>query len=443
MKKFTPLFVIAILLIAATPSKSQINCEHDSTGMIPITDLGTDYYLGEFQGGLYPGGSNTIPTAHLNKGLNLAKKIKPLDSLGNINFVTGKIVLAGFGASTVGGPFNHLVTIMKEYNDLNPCMFAVNASNGSDGLNSMYIGNDTYWDYIEDEKIRVKGLYPLQVQAGWLMHSSRIDSNGADAGPYIDSLNKRFEVAVNAILYYYPNIKILYVSGFPYGGYADPMKAIYHVIVEPSSYHHNFAVKELIRRQMAGDPLLKFKAPGAMAPYMVWGPPLWADGMEPRAYDGLTWNCNTEFTPDGGGYHLTDMGKDKLANILLNFFRTDTLSKSWFMDGPKWVNCDPVGRYADGSIIVPEDIIVTKEDITIFPNPSTGQFYVDIDEVLTEGIKVKVLNSLGQVIYSDNYEHDGPYSGYSFNLEGHPEGIYYFEVVIGNQIITQPIVLNK
>lgn len=436
---FTCTFIAMVFAISNV--SAQLNCANDSTGLIPITDLGAGFYEGTWQGGLYTGGMNHPPVGHLKKGIGIVKKLKPLDSLGNINYATGKIVLAGFGASTVGGPFNHMIQIMKDSTDQNPCMKAVNAANGSDGLTAMYIGNDEYWDYIEIFKLGEKDLTPLQIQVGWLMHSSRTDSNGSEINSYVDTLVKRFTVAVNALTYYYPNLKLLYVSGFPYGGYADPTKALYHVIKEPSSYHQNFAVKELIQRQINGDPTLRYKEPGRVAPYMVWGPPLWADGKNPRAYDGLTWNCEEEFAIDGGGYHLTNLGKDKLATILLNFFRTDTLSESWFMDGPKWATCGD-GRLADGNIISPETTIITKEEITVFPNPSTGQFYVDFDEVLTAPINIKVVNQIGEVVYAEAYGSSQPFSFYQFNLSGKPAGIYYFEVLIGNQMFTQPIVLN-
>src|SRR5262249_10764559 len=157
---------------------------------------------------------------HLNKGLGIVKKLKPLDTLGNVNYMNGKIVLAGFGASTVGGPFNHMIQLMKDYTDLNPCMQAVNAANGSDGVTAMYIGDDDYWEYIRIYKLGEKGLTPNQVQVGWLMHSSRTDSNGEDIDSYVDTLVLRFKAALNAMLYYYPNLKVVFVSGFPYGGYA-------------------------------------------------------------------------------------------------------------------------------------------------------------------------------------------------------------------------------
>ncbi len=440
MKKlFT--FLIALAVLTNTHQLSaQVMCDNDSLGWIPIQDLGTGYY-GIFQGGLYQGGTNNPPTSHLNKGIAIAKKLKPLDTLGNVNYATGKIVLAGFGASTVGGPFNHMIQIMKSETGLNPCMKAVNAANGSDGLEELTIENEEFWDYIKVFKLAEKGLTPIQVQVGWLMHSSRIDSNSVETEAYIDSLVKRFTIAVQAMTYYYPNLKILYVSGFPYGGYADPTKVLYHVIAEPASYNHNFAVKKLIQNQINGSPDLRYKTPGKVAPYLIWGPPIWADGKNPNL-DGLSWNCETEFAEDGGGYHMTNLGKDKLGDILLDFFETDTLSKGWFLDGPKWTSC-ATGRNADGSIIVPKDEIINKEDVTIYPNPSSGEFYVDFDAVLTTGIQVKVLNNLGEIIYADNYNSVTPYSGYSFNITGKPTGIYYFEVVINNKIYTQPIILNK
>ena len=442
MRKNITLTIVFLALISVKSLIAQVNCENDSTGLIPIQDLGTDFYLGTYQGGMYPAGLNVPPIGHLKKGLGIVKKLKPLDTLGNINYATGKIVLAGFGASTVGGPFNHMIQLSKDDLSLNPCMKAVNAANGSDGLEELTVDNVDYWEYIRLYKLGEKGLTPIQVQVAWLMHSSRIDSNSSETGPFIDSLVYRMKVALQAMQIIYPNLKVVFISGFPYGGYADTMKVLYHVIAEPSSYNHNFAVKKLITAQITGDPSLRYQEPGKLVPYLVWGPPLWADGMNPNEYSGLTWNCETEFTPDGGGYHLTNLGKDKFGDILIDFFKTDTLAKGWYLDGPKWATCG-TGRNADGSIITPKDVIIDKDAVTIYPNPSSGEFYVDFNEVLTSGINIKVLNNIGEVVYFDNYHSVTPYSGYRFNLNGKPNGIYYFEVVINDQIFTQPVILNK
>ncbi|MBK8345091.1 MAG: hypothetical protein IPL12_18485 [Bacteroidetes bacterium] len=194
MRKFLFTCTLTALIFSNQVAKAQLNCANDSTGLIPITDLGTDFYEGTWQGGLYQGGVNTPPTGHLNKGIGIVKKLKPLDTLGVVNYSTGKIVLAGFGASTVGGPFNHMILLMKDYADLNPCMKAVNAANGSDGITAMTIGNDEYWDYIRDFKLAEKDLTPIQVQVGWLMHSSRIDSNGSEINGYVDTLVKDLQL---------------------------------------------------------------------------------------------------------------------------------------------------------------------------------------------------------------------------------------------------------
>ena len=46
----------------------------ESTGLVPLTELAKGLYKGE-PGGLYPGGQNTPPKAHLDHGLRLAAQI--------------------------------------------------------------------------------------------------------------------------------------------------------------------------------------------------------------------------------------------------------------------------------------------------------------------------------------------------------------------------------
>ena len=51
------------------------------------------------QGGLYPGGSNTVPATHLATGVLLASKVEPLNLLGLPDSVDGRIVLVSVGTS--------------------------------------------------------------------------------------------------------------------------------------------------------------------------------------------------------------------------------------------------------------------------------------------------------------------------------------------------------
>jgi len=50
------------------------NCNLISTGAVPLPDLGGNLYNG-ISGGLYPGGENTIPAAHLQAGLAIAESV--------------------------------------------------------------------------------------------------------------------------------------------------------------------------------------------------------------------------------------------------------------------------------------------------------------------------------------------------------------------------------
>ena len=67
---------------------------------------------------------------------------------------------------------------------------------------------------------------------------------------------------------------------------------------EPYAYESGFAVKWMVANQIAGDSLNFDPGQGPVeAPWLSWGPYLWADGMEPRS-DGLAWPCEY-FQSDG------------------------------------------------------------------------------------------------------------------------------------------------
>ena len=69
----------------------------ESTGLVPLPDLGKGAYQGE-PGGLYPGSENTVPPAHAEAGRKLCAKIVPLDSEGR-PAAKGRVVLATIGMS--------------------------------------------------------------------------------------------------------------------------------------------------------------------------------------------------------------------------------------------------------------------------------------------------------------------------------------------------------
>jgi hypothetical protein len=64
-------------------------------------------------------------------------------------------------------------------------------------------------------------------------------------------------------------------------------------------------------------------------PLLLWGPYLWADGVQGRKADGLRWE---RVDLAGDGTHPSDSGQRKVATLLLKFFKTDPTAKRWFLN---------------------------------------------------------------------------------------------------------------
>lgn len=92
------------------------------------------------------------------------------------------------------------------------------------------------------------------------------------------------------------------------------------------------------------------------APWLAWAAYLWADGLTPRS-DGLVWRCE-DFQDDGT--HLSPSGREKVADMLLEFFKADPTTVTWFVDrdlsnpgvfgAPPEVRELQVARAAGGSV---------------------------------------------------------------------------------------------
>jgi hypothetical protein len=123
----------------------------------------------------------------------------------------------------------------------------------------------------------------------------------------------------------FPNLRIVYLGSRIYGGYATS-----GLNPEPYAYEGAFAARWLIQRQIRGDEELAL----SKCPLLFWGPYLWAEGTKGRKIDSLVWDRN-DFAADGT--HPSDSGRQKVAELLLQFFTTDPLGKPWFApsDGAK------------------------------------------------------------------------------------------------------------
>jgi len=88
-----------------------------------------------------------------------------------------------------------------------------------------------------------------------------------------------------------------------------------------------------VQSQIKGDAQLNFNpARGEVkAPLVLWGPYLWACGNTPRKLDGMVWSEN-DVRADR--LHPNEAGCKKTTALLLDFFKTDTGARRWFLAKP-------------------------------------------------------------------------------------------------------------
>lgn len=295
-----------------------------TTGLVPLTELGASLYQGK-AGGLYPEGSNDRPEVHEQAGLAAAQSIRPLDAQGK-PAASGKIVLLSIGMSNTTQEFSTFKRLADADPDKNPAVVVVDGAQG--GMTAATIvrtdspRGKQFWDTVS-QRLERAGATPEQVQIAWVKEA---DAQPTAPFPEDAQILERELAQIAALLKdRFPNIRIAYCSSRIYAGYATT-----RLNPEPFAYQSGFAVKWLIERQIQGDPALNHdpKRGTVKAPWLAWGPYLWADGLKPRR-DGLTYEA-ADFAPDGT--HPAPQGaREKVAKLLLAFFKADSTARSWFV----------------------------------------------------------------------------------------------------------------
>jgi hypothetical protein len=311
----------------------------DTVVPVPLTAMENITYRG-FAGGLYPDG-NDIPQAHLQAGSAAAAEVERLDANGQPD-PSGSYVLLSVGMSNAAQEF----CAGRSSYSCNPWTFVgqavadpdvndtglqiVNGAYSRETAASWDSPTDDSYDRVLADDLQPRGLSELQVQVVWLKNAHpvpMVSLPDPDADAY--ALKRSFGNIVRAIRVRYPNTKLVFLSSRTYAGYATTT-----LNPEPYAYESGFAVKWLVEAQIqqaasgsvvdavAGDLSL-----GQAAPWIGWGPYLWADGANANP-DGLAW-LPSDFQSDGT--HPSQSGEEKVGAALLEFFKSSPLTRTWFL----------------------------------------------------------------------------------------------------------------
>jgi hypothetical protein len=358
--------MVASAVLTARPADGYSDCDQTSVGLVPVNDLGAGLYLGQFQGGLYPGGSNTPPPVHHAAGLAATAGIEPLNAAGEPDS-EGTIVLASIGMSNtkqefcgaVGLHFCEIWTFMGQaqvHLDVNhETLVIVNgARSGQEAGNWVDPAQPSY-DRIRDDELAPRGLSEAQVQVVWVKVANRepqasLPAQNADAFILLTHLGS----IARAVKQRYPNVKSMFVSSRIYAGYTTtPLNP------EPFAYESGFSVKWLIEAQIGQssgggvDPLAGDLG-SDVAPWIGWGPYMWADGLVPRS-DGLTWACE-DFSNDG--IHPGMIGEEKVGSMLIDLFLNSPFGAPWFRKPVKTPLADLDG---DGQVATSDLLLLLSQ----------------------------------------------------------------------------------
>jgi hypothetical protein len=292
-----------------------------SVGLKPLTEMtAEDRYKGE-EGGLYGGGKNEPPEAHQAAAKKATARIGPLDADGK-PAKDGKIVLLSISMSNATQEFSVFKRIADADAQKSSILTIVDCAQGGQAMAQWAPPDARPWS-VAEERLKAAGVSPKQVQIAWIKLA-----NVAPRGELTEHGKKLYTDTLAVIQNAkrrFPNLRIAYLGSRIYGGYASGA-----LNPEPYAYEGAFPVRWLIRDQIKGDAALNHDpARGDVkAPLLLWGPYFWADGTTPRKSDGLIWERKDMA---GDGVHPTDSGREKVARMLLSFFKTDANAKTWFV----------------------------------------------------------------------------------------------------------------
>ena len=84
-----------------------------------------------------------------------------------------------------------------------------------------------------------------------------------------------------------------------------------------------------------------------------------------------------------------------------------------------------------------------SSEISIYPNPSSGNFNLNISNVNTASVDVEITDVSGKVILSNAYNTNNGSINESINISNVDDGVYIVRVNGGQSIVKRIVISNK
>ena len=161
----------------------------------------------------------------------------------------------------------------------------------------------------------------------------------------------------------------------------------------------------------------------------------------------VNWSTLPEYECDGFDLEVSENGRDfsffgftdgqgSSINLTNYESRPNNLKKDLYFMRLKVINFD-------GSFFYSETVVLQRreEDLAIintFPNPFVDNFGITFNNVLDESITVNVYDAVGKLLISETENFEGVYK--EINASKLTRGVYFVQIIVGNQQFTQRLV---
>ncbi|MFQ5691042.1 MAG: hypothetical protein ACE5HQ_12310 [Gemmatimonadota bacterium] len=222
----------------------------------------------------------------------------------------GRLVIISISMSNGQQEFARFIGLFAGDAAVDPAIGLVNCARGGNALEN-WLQKQSLWDDCKT-KVLNAGFDLDQIKVVWAKDADQFTSQSttlpdpdADYFHLVDNISALSQ----RIGQEFPSVQAIFHTSRIYGGYvAQPNQ---RARGEPISYEGGLAINEVIRRQQRGEL--------PRAPWVGWGPYLWADGTTPNG-SGLFW-VPADFEGTGGDNpHPSLAGETKVAGALQSFF---------------------------------------------------------------------------------------------------------------------------